>query len=138
MNIVCDIFIYFVDVPSAPKGPLLISDVKENSCHLKWKPSEKDGGKPIEKYIIEVRESRRSMWSTAGTVDDTTTDFTAKSLVVDNEYNFRVKAVNEEGESVPLEADDTARPKKKIGNVTLQKYLSPEFFLFAYLQTLLL
>ena len=110
------VFFFPLDIPSAPKGPLVISDVTENSCRLRWKPSEKDGGKPIENYVIEVRESRRSMWNTAGTVDDVTTEFTAKSLVVDNEYYFRVKAVNEEGESAPLEASDTAKPKKKIGN----------------------
>ena len=59
------------------------------------------------------------MWSTAGEVDDKTTEFTAKKLVVDNEYYFRVKAVNDEGESLPLESDDTAKPKKKIGKNTL-------------------
>lgn len=102
-------------MPSAPKGPLVVSDVTENSCTLKWKPSEKDGGKPITKYVIEIRESRRSMWSESGTVEPKVTEFKPKKLMVGNEYYFRVKAVNEEGESAPLESTDTVAPKKKIG-----------------------
>ena len=105
----------YTDVPSAPKGPLVVSDITENSCNLKWQPSETDGGKPITKYVIEVRESRRSMWSQSGTVGPDKTTFTAKNLNVGNEYNFRIRAVNEEGESSPLEADKPVTPKKKIG-----------------------
>lgn len=105
----------FLDVPSAPVGPLEISDVTENSCLLKWKPSEKDGGKPITKYVIEIRESRRSMWSQSGTVEPNVTTFSPKNILIGNEYYFRVKAVNEEGESAPLEAQELVVPKKKIG-----------------------
>ena len=71
-----------------------------------------------------MREARRSMWSNVGSVDDVTTEFTVKNLVVDNEYYFRVKAVNEEGESLPLESDDKAKPKKKIGETLNDKYPS--------------
>lgn len=106
-------------MPSAPQGPLAISDVTEKTCELKWKPSEKDGGKPITKYVIEVREARRSMWSQSGTVEPNVTKFTAKNLSVGNEYYFRVKAVNEEGESLPLDASDVVAPKKKIGKFML-------------------
>jgi len=104
-----------VDVPSTPVGPLLISDVDETSCTLKWKPSEKDGGQPITKYIIEQRESRRSTWTQAGTVDAGVTTFKPKKLMEGNEYYFRVKAVNSEGESGPLETTEMAAPKKKMG-----------------------
>ena len=64
-----------------------------------------------------MREARRSMWNNIGSVDEVTTEFNVKSLVVDNEYYFQVKAVNAEGESLPLESDDTAKPRKKIGEI---------------------
>ena len=103
------------DVPSTPKGPLVISEVTETSCSLKWKPSEKDGGKPITKYVIELRESKRSTWSEAGSVEPKVTEFKPKRLMTGNEYYFRVKAVNEEGDSAPLEGTEIVAPKKKIG-----------------------
>ena len=68
-----------------------------------------------------MREARRSMWNNIGSVDDMTTEFNVKSLVVDNEYSFHVKAVNSEGESLPLESDDTAKPRKKIGETLYSK-----------------
>ena len=123
------------DVPSVPKGPLSISDITETSCMLRWKPSERDGGLPITKYIIESREARRSMWNQAGTVNAGTTQFSPKNLSIGNEYYFRVKAVNEEGESSPLESDEAVVPKKKIGKWTECKLIltlsqtSPGFYI---------
>ena len=107
-------FDILTDKPSAPEGPLKFSDLTENSVELSWKPSKSDGGTPITNYNIEVRESRRSMWGKAGSVDGQTTKFIAKKLVVDNEYIFRIKAVNSEGESQPLEGAESVTPKKKL------------------------
>jgi len=55
------------------------------------------------------------MWGKAGQVEATQTRFTCKNLVVDNEYFFRVKAVNAEGESPTLEGTESAKPRKIIG-----------------------
>lgn len=105
------------DVPSPPVGPLAISNVTDSSADLEWKPSEDDGGSPILHYAIEIRESRRSIWGRAGVVDANTLTFTAKNLVVNNEYFFRVRAVNSEGESLPLEGVDSVTPSKKKGRL---------------------
>lgn len=82
---------------------------------LEWEPPEKDGGIPILKYVIEIRESRRSTWGRAGITDGMTTQFTPRNLVVDNEYFFRIRAVNEEGEGPPLESVEGVVPVIKIG-----------------------
>jgi hypothetical protein len=103
------------DKPSKPGEPLKISNVTEKTADLEWSPPSSDGGLPLTGYVIEVRQSSRSTWGPAGKVDDKTTTFTAKELVAGNEYNFRVMAVNDEGESVPLESTVTAKPVKKIG-----------------------
>ena len=42
------------------------------------------------------------------------TTYKATSLMVDNEYTFKVTAVNAEGESQPL-TSDSVRPQKKLG-----------------------
>ncbi|KAK3083483.1 hypothetical protein FSP39_023775 [Pinctada imbricata] len=101
------------DKPSQPKGPLKTSNLTETTVDLQWRPSESDGGSPILHYVIEVRESRRKTWGRAGTVTPDTTKYTAKSLVINNEYFFRIRAVNAEGESTPLESDSVT-PKKQI------------------------
>ncbi|KAK7507540.1 hypothetical protein BaRGS_00001475, partial [Batillaria attramentaria] len=101
------------DVPSPPKGPLKILRVTEDSAELEWGPSEYDGGTPILQYAIEIRESRRTTWGRAGVVDALTTRYTARSLVINNEYSFRIRAINAEGMSQPLDGEETVVPRKK-------------------------
>lgn len=109
------VVVHFVDKPSAPRAPLRYSDLTESTVNIEWKKSELDGGTPIKQYVIEIRESRRSTWGRCGAVDAETTRYTAKNLVVDNEYYFRIRAVNTEGESPPLESEEGVIPKKIIG-----------------------
>ena len=101
-------------VPDKPEGPVKISDITKDSATLSWQPPTKDGGSPLTGYIIEQRDTRRAQWVKAGTVDKDTTSFTASKLLEDNEYVFRVMAVNAEGESEPLESKDMAKPTKPL------------------------
>lgn len=104
-----------LDVPSPPEAPLRILTVTQDSCELEWKPPKHDGGSPILNYAVEIRESRRSMWGRAGTTKPDKTKFTARNLVVNNEYYFRIRAVNAEGESQPLEGTESVIPRIKLG-----------------------
>lgn len=108
-------FFFLTDVPSPPKGPLKIVRVTEDWAELEWGPSEHDGGTPILQYSIEIRESRRTMWGRAGVVDAMTTKYTARNLVINNEYSFRIRAINAEGESQPLDGEESVIPRKKTG-----------------------
>ncbi|XP_046554801.1 titin-like [Haliotis rubra] len=100
--------------PSKPRGPLLIENVTDHSCDLEWKAPESDGGLPLKNYIIEMRPATRSTWSKAGKVDGQTLKFTPDNLIEGTEYLFRIIAVNDEGESEPLEGKDSAKPKKAL------------------------
>lgn len=40
--------------PSRPQGPLLITEVSNDSVCLEWNPPESDGGREITKYIVQV------------------------------------------------------------------------------------
>lgn len=51
----------------------------------------------------------------SGKVDGKTLTFTANDLREGQEYFFRVIAVNDEGESEPLESKDTVKPVKELG-----------------------
>ena len=101
-----------------------------NSVKLSWSPPSEDGGSPITSYNIEYRDARRTSWTKAGSVDKDTTVWTQDKLLEDNEYVFRVIAVNAKGESEPLESKDIVKPKQPIGKARI--------FLLVDLQTLLL
>ena len=102
------------DVPSKPEGPVEISNITKDSVTLSWQPPTKDGGSPLTGYVIEKRDMSRNQWLKAGSVDKDTTTFTASKLLEDNEYMFRVTAVNAEGDSEPLESKDVAKPKRPL------------------------
>ena len=50
--------------PSKPTGPLQVSDVTKNTCHLKWKPPHEDGGSKVTGYKVERREVGKPYWTT--------------------------------------------------------------------------
>ena len=97
-----------------PEGPVEFSEITKDSVKLSWQPPNKDGGSPLTGYVIEQRDKRRSQWIKSGSVDKDTTTFVASKLLEDNEYVFRVTAVNAEGESQPLESKDVAKPQQPL------------------------
>lgn len=111
--------LFLIDVPSRPVGPIVITHVTNNAADLSWKPPTNDGGKPVTSYIIEFKLLTRTFWSKAGSVDGNTTAFTITRLMEEADYLFRVIAVNEEGQSPPLEAEDVITPMRKIGKFLL-------------------
>lgn len=95
--------------PSKPVGPLGVKDVFEDRATLDWKPPEDDGGEPIDHYEVERMDTKDGIWVPCGRTKDTI--FTAEGLTKDKHYKFRVKAVNSEGSSEPLETDETIQAK---------------------------
>jgi hypothetical protein len=85
-----------------------------NSAELSWKPPKSDGGSKLTKYRIEMKDTRRSYWNKVEEVKPNITSYTVSNLTTDNEYVFRVIAINEEGESPPLTSEASAKPKKEL------------------------
>lgn len=54
------------DKPSAPEGPLQVSDVHKNGCKLKWKRPKDDGGTPIEYYQVDKMDPETGCWVPCG------------------------------------------------------------------------
>lgn len=54
-------------------------------------------------------------WVPAGEVDANTEKFTVDGLTPKKKYKFRVKAVNKEGESEPLESEEPITAKNPYG-----------------------
>ncbi|GMT25440.1 hypothetical protein PFISCL1PPCAC_16735 [Pristionchus fissidentatus] len=92
-----------IDKPTAPLGPLDVSDVNADHVTLDWRAPEDDGGEPIDNYVIEKMDTATGRWVPALKVTGDTTNAVVDGLIPGHEYKFRVAAVNAEGESDPLE-----------------------------------
>ena len=102
--------------PSAPRGPIEVSNMAATSCTLTWKAPDSDGGKPIKQYVVEKRDAKRNTWAPVEMVrggKSTSCDVTR--LLEGAEYDFRVMAENEEGRSVALETKDKVVCRKSAG-----------------------
>ena len=107
------IVFFFIAAPSKPQGPLKVSDITKNGCKLKWEKPEDDGGKPITGYKVEKLDKNTGRWVPVGRTNDTEMD--VKGLQEGHDYEFRVKALNEEGESEPLVTDGSITAKNPYG-----------------------
>ena len=104
--------------PGKPKGPLKVSDVTKNGCKLKWDKPEDDGGKPLSGYLVEKLDKATGRWVPVGRTSPGETELEVKGLQEGHEYEFRVKAINEEGESEPLITESTTVAKNPYGKIT--------------------
>ncbi|VDK82836.1 unnamed protein product, partial [Cylicostephanus goldi] len=102
-----------LDRPSKPNGPLEVSDVFEDNCNLAWKPPDDDGGDPIEYYEVEKLDTDSGRWVPCAKVHDTKAH--VQGLKKGQTYQFRVKAVNKEGASDPLQTDKETKAKNPYG-----------------------
>lgn len=98
---------------------------------MTWKPPTSDGGKPVKNYIIEYKDLRRTTWIKSGSVPGDVLTYKAEKLNEGNDYKFRVIAVNDEGESQPLESMDSIKPVKPAG-IYIFTYLIITRFEVAY------
>lgn len=103
-----------LDKPSPPEKPLIVSQVTKESCHLSWSVPLDDGGSPILHYVIEKMDVSRGTWTDAGM--SMTLNHDVFRLTHRKEYYFRVKAVNNVGESEPLETTKSIIAKNEFGN----------------------
>lgn len=99
--------VYLAGKPDAPKGPLEVTDITATSAKVKWEKPEDDGGVPIKEYEIERLDTKTGKWVRVGKVPGTAplTEFEVTGLNPGSEYKFRVTAVNDEGDSEPLESE---------------------------------
>jgi len=90
--------------------------VTKNGAKLKWDKPEDDGGKPITGYTVEKLDLATGRWVPVGrTGPSEKPEFEVKGLQEGHDYQFRVRAVNEEGESEPLETDKPITAKNPYG-----------------------
>ncbi|CAG2106083.1 unnamed protein product, partial [Medioppia subpectinata] len=100
-----EVEINVLDKPGKPEGPLDVSDVHANGCTLEWNPPKDDGGVPLQGYVVEKKDISSGRWVPVAKCGPEKTTAEVTGLDTGKKYEFRVKAVNEEGESEPLDTD---------------------------------
>ena len=96
------------DLPGAPGIPE-ISNVTKSSCRVSWEAPRKDGGTPILGYFVEKRSGTK--WFRVNKDLITGTHLDLKDLAEGSDYEFRVCAVNEEGEGPFSKGSDSITAK---------------------------
>lgn len=105
----------FIDKPSIPQGPLKVEEVRSDHVKVKWNAPEDNGGTDITGYVLEKMDLDTGRWIPAGETGPNEKDFTFSGLTPKKKYKFRVKAVNKEGESEPLEVEEAILAKNPYG-----------------------
>lgn len=100
-----------LDRPTPPKGPLVLEEVRATHAKVKWQRPSDAGGTDITGYVLEKMDMDTGRWIPAGECGPDDDSFTFKGLTPGKKYKFRVKAVNKEGESDPLETTEAVVAK---------------------------
>lgn len=103
-------------VPEKPVGPIKFKDIDATSLTLEWQPPKDDGGSKISGYKVQVTTDQ-NIWTDVTIAQKTTCS--AKQLVTDQSYYFRVIAFNDIGESKPLDSDEVICRKPKSMKISL-------------------
>lgn len=92
-----------------------VEEIRAERATVKWKKPDDWEGSGITGYTLEKMDMDTGNWVSAGEVTPDKTDFTIKGLTPNKKYKFRVRAVNKEGESDPLETVDAICAKNPYG-----------------------
>nr|XP_021147124.1 immunoglobulin-like and fibronectin type III domain-containing protein 1 isoform X2 [Columba livia] len=107
-----DLKLVVVDKPQPPAGPIKIVESSANDITIQWNPPKDDGGKPLQRYVVERQQMGKNEWETLGETPKSCTTFTTNKVEQDMSYYFRVRAVNAEGTSDALESGEVKAVSK--------------------------
>ncbi len=89
----------------------------KEGCKLSWTKPEDDGGLPIKEYEIEKLDTSTGKWVRVGKVNGERQPptYNVTGLEPGKSYQFRVTAINDEGDSEPLTTDHAIVAKDPYG-----------------------
>ena len=102
--------------PTSPSKPITLHPTT-TSVKLKWSPPEHDGHYPVSSYLIEQLQKGFEDWRPI--VQQLKTTFTVKTLDPNSWYQFRIIAVNEQGQSPPSTPSERVSTVKTKGQYRL-------------------
>ena len=91
-----------------------MTDYNQTSLTVSFGPSPNDGGSPILHYVLEKKESWKTVWTYAAKIspEEGTMTHCADALREEQDYDFRAYAVNSVGESKSTYTTTPFRPRK--------------------------
>ena len=102
------------DEPSAPGIPD-VQEVGGDFVSLSWSKPVSDGGGRIKGYFIEKKDANSNNWMRINQSPCPANMFNVSNLIEDREYEFRIIAVNDAGESKPSSATNKVKVKDPNG-----------------------
>ncbi|KAK7891736.1 hypothetical protein WMY93_023699 [Mugilogobius chulae] len=103
---VANLHLNVIDRPKPPQGKVEFLEMSRKCIKMKWKAPRDNGGKQVTKFLVERRPAGKKSWDKVGEVNSNTTIFTDDKVTEGEAYQYRIRAVNEEGMSEPLETED--------------------------------
>ena len=108
-----------------------MEEIRAQHATVKWKKPDDNGGSDITGYVIEKMDMDTGRWVPAGEVGPDADSFKVTGLTPKKKYKLRVKAINKEGESEPLETTDSFLAKNPYGKGCCHSSLSLGFLLLS-------
>ncbi|XP_061910864.1 myosin binding protein Cb [Entelurus aequoreus] len=116
--------------PTSEPTRLIVHDVTDTTCHLKWFAPDRIGAGGLDGYVIEYCKEGDTEWVVANTDLCEKQSYVVRGLPVGEKINFRVVAVNIAGRSPPavMAAPVTVReitehPKIRLPRELRTKYI---------------
>ena len=105
-------------VPDSPRN-INVTDVTHSSLNITWDAPRSDGGAKIRGYYVEKRTTYSSRWSKVNKTMVKETELSLSDLLEGDEYEFRVYAVNDAGDSEPSDSSGVILVKDPFGEHSL-------------------
>lgn len=115
MDRLTELLLLSSDPPSKPLH-LLYDNQTKTTIDLSWACPADDGGSPITGYVIERcdKADDKGLWEKAATVSGRDTkSCKVEDLIENEEYAFRVCAVNKAGKGAPSDATQFIKAQEK-------------------------
>jgi len=97
--------------------------MSDTSFTLAWTPPESDGGSNIIEYIIEIKESIKTVWKVIGNTNGDLTNLLVTDIKKNNTYDFRIVARNEAGISDALITEESIIAGKRISKFIVNIFM---------------
>ena len=81
-----------LDIPLRPSQPV-VYDITNRSCVLEWMAPDFDGGSPITRYEVKIKQDDKK-WKYGCSVSGDKLSTKVENLSENKTYRFRIRAVN--------------------------------------------
>ena len=104
---------FSVQVKDRPSPPLnlKVKEIYKDYIVITWEAPKDDGGCDVTGYTIEKKDTRKTSFVNAGSTDGKTYEFKITKLVEGNEYDIRISAENEIGQSDWTKTDEPVKAR---------------------------